>query len=48
MKEQIVTTSIRIEKSVLDKLQEIADNDPRISSRMFLIKTILLDYLEAK
>jgi len=48
MKEQLVTTSIRVQQSVLDKLQEIADKDPRISSRASLIKNILIDYVEGK
>jgi metal-responsive CopG/Arc/MetJ family transcriptional regulator len=48
MREPLVTTSIRIQQSILDKLQEIVDNDPRISSRTNLIKNILIDYIENK
>ena len=46
MKEQLITTSIRVQQSVLDQLQLIADRDPKVNSRTNLIKNILIDYVE--
>jgi hypothetical protein len=47
MKEQLITTSIRVQQSILDQLQLIANKDPKVNSRTNLIKNILIDYVEA-
>lgn len=47
MKTLLKTTSIKIPQELLDKLQELADNNPKVNSRNDLIKTILFDYVEA-
>lgn len=48
MKGPLVITSIRLPQSLLSKLQELADANPRINSRNDLIKNILFDYVESK
>lgn len=48
MKESKVISSIRVPKDLLDQLQVLADNNPRVNSRNDLIKSILFDYVEAK
>jgi hypothetical protein len=48
MKDTLVTTSIRIPQELLNKLQTLADLNPRVNSRNDLIKNILFDYVEGK
>lgn len=48
MKERMHVTSIRLPQQLWDKLQELAELNPRVNSRNELIKNALFDYVEGK